>query len=73
GNTYEITMADDGKGMDISRIRPGAQGLNNMHERAELLGAQWSIDSQPGTGTRLSLRIPMANETEREIRENTAA
>lgn len=73
GTAYEITMADDGKGMDVSQIRPGAQGLSNMRQRAELLGAQWSIDSQPGTGTRLSLRIPMANETEREIRENTAA
>lgn len=73
GDAYEITMADDGKGMDLGDIRPGALGLNNMRERAELLGADWHIDSQPGAGTRLGLRIPMANETEREIREDTAA
>lgn len=72
-DAYEITMADDGKGMDLGNIRPGALGLNNMRERAELLGATWHIDSQPGGGTRLCLRIPMAKETEGEIRENTAA
>lgn len=66
-------MADDGKGMDVDKIRPGALGLNNMRERAELLGAAWAIDSQPGTGTRLRLLVPLADQTEREIREDTAA
>ena len=72
-DAYEITMADDGKGMDLGKIRPGALGLNNMRERAELLGAAWAIDSQPGTGTRLRLLVPLADQTEREIREDTAA
>jgi signal transduction histidine kinase len=29
-----------------------------MRERAEDLGGQWQIESEPGAGTRVSVRIP---------------
>jgi signal transduction histidine kinase len=35
-------------------------GLSNMRERAESLGGQWQIESEPGAGTSVSVRIPRA-------------
>ena len=36
----------------------GSLGLLQMRESARLIGAQLSIDSSPGNGTRIRLRIP---------------
>jgi two-component system NarL family sensor kinase len=33
-------------------------GLTNMRERAEGLGGRWELQSEPGAGTRVSVRIP---------------
>jgi signal transduction histidine kinase len=35
-------------------------GLNNMRERAEAIGGSWKIDTNPGSGTRVSVKIPRA-------------
>ncbi|HUF05857.1 MAG TPA: ATP-binding protein [Candidatus Binatia bacterium] len=61
--TLEIT--DDGAGFDPAaapgRGRRGqAQGLDNIHRRAELLDARLVIESAPGRGARLSLTMPVA-------------
>lgn len=37
----------------------GGNGLPNMRARAEQLGGRLDIDSAPGEGTRLSLRLPL--------------
>ena len=60
-----VQVDDDGVGFDASatpeRGRRGrAQGLANIRRRAELLGATLDIESVPGRGTRLSLRMPVA-------------
>ncbi len=36
----------------------GSLGLLQMRESARLIGAQLSIDSSPGSGTRARLRVP---------------
>jgi len=36
----------------------GSLGLLQMRESARLIGAQLSLDSSPGQGTRVRLRIP---------------
>jgi signal transduction histidine kinase len=38
-------------------------GLNNMRERAEDLGGQWQIESEPDAGTRVTVRIPRKGRT----------
>jgi len=57
-----LTVADDGHGFD-----PGERGqaeddlrfgLQGMRERAELIGAELSVEAPPGGGTRVSLRTP---------------
>ncbi len=55
---------DDGKGFDTSFIeqtydKRGSLGMTNMRERAALVGGKVSIESRPGKGTRVMIRIPL--------------
>jgi signal transduction histidine kinase len=52
----ELSIRDDGQGFDPERSTSGHYGLSMMHERAEAVGAQLSITSQPGHGTELIIR-----------------
>jgi len=56
-------VEDDGMGFDVTSVlgaytTRGSLGLLQMRESARLIGAQLSIDSSPGNGTRIRLRIP---------------
>ena len=53
-----LQVADDGQGFDPMRPFPGHLGLHSMRERAAALGSELAIDSAPGEGTRIRLRIP---------------
>jgi signal transduction histidine kinase len=57
----EVLIEDDGQGFnpagDAAR-RPGF-GLTGLAERARILGGTLSVDSAPGRGTVLKLRIPV--------------
>jgi len=60
-----VTVEDDGCGFDKDAAgknsnREGHLGLVSMQERADLIEAELSIDSSPGQGTRISLRLPRA-------------
>jgi len=59
--TFRLTIADDGKGFDLSALsRSGKQpgwGLIIMKERAESLGGQVHIESEPGKGTQVVLEL----------------
>jgi two-component system nitrate/nitrite sensor histidine kinase NarX len=52
----ELSIRDDGQGFDPEQTISGHYGLSMMHERAEGVGAQLSIMSQPGHGTELTIR-----------------
>lgn len=52
----ELRVADDGAGFRPSGGHRGL-GLDGMAERARLLGGQLEIDSRPGAGTTVSLRL----------------
>jgi len=53
-------ISDDGTGFIVaeSLYLPGHLGLTAMRERAQLAGGWCRIDSEPGTGTRVSFWIP---------------
>jgi signal transduction histidine kinase len=57
---WVLAIADDGRGMPSEPERCAQQGfgLNSMRERANAIGGVWHIDSAPGTGTRVSVRVP---------------
>jgi signal transduction histidine kinase len=53
----ELTIADNGKGIDPASKKSGGMGLDSMTERAERIGGMLKITSTPGTGTQVRLEI----------------
>jgi len=53
-----LSLTDNGKGFDPSVPHFGHFGLVGMRERASEIGAQLDIASQPGSGVRVSVRLP---------------
>jgi signal transduction histidine kinase len=56
---WTLAVADDGVGMEPSpRLSAGEGfGLVSMRQRAGAIGGEWQIDSSPGQGTRVSVRM----------------
>ena len=54
-SSIELNIRDNGRGFDPEQIASGHYGLIMMRERAETVGAQLLIISQPGKGTELSI------------------
>jgi signal transduction histidine kinase/ligand-binding sensor domain-containing protein len=58
-NGYVIlSVSDDGKGFESSRIASGGLGLLNMRERARQLNGTFDVDSAPRRGTTVRVTIP---------------
>jgi signal transduction histidine kinase len=57
-----LTIEDDGQGFDTAVSPPiegvGGMGLIGMRERAALMRGTLSIESRPGTGTRIVVSVP---------------
>lgn len=60
-NGLDLVIHDDGKGMDLGRIRNGT-GLTGIRERAHLFAGTMTLESQVGAGT--TLRIAFASTPE---------
>ncbi|QCP54133.1 response regulator [Trinickia violacea] len=55
-----LQIGDDGCGFDPDEAKKGySYGLLGMEERARLIGASLQIDSAPGTGTVVSIHMPL--------------
>jgi signal transduction histidine kinase len=59
GEYWELAVADDGAGMQQSPELSARQGfgLASMRQRAGAIGGEWQIASEPGRGTRVSVRM----------------
>ncbi|RPH61918.1 MAG: PAS domain S-box protein, partial [Chloroflexi bacterium] len=53
--SVRLTVADNGAGFDPSTVTADHLGLKIMRERAETIGAKFSIYSEPGEGTQISV------------------
>ncbi|KPV49528.1 histidine kinase, partial [Kouleothrix aurantiaca] len=64
GNRLLLTVRDEGPGFDPHEVarRAGRSnwGLTSMRERAELIGARFSVASGIGQGTEVSVSVPIA-------------
>ena len=58
GGTATLSVQDDGVGMPEHGRR---SGLQNLAERAEKLGGQFSVSSRPQGGTRLTWSAPLSS------------
>lgn len=56
GGSVELEIADDGVGFEPGIGATGHYGLVGLAEQAEAIGAEMSIASRPGAGTRIRLR-----------------
>lgn len=54
----QLSIEDDGRGMDLSAASRGL-GLLGATERAAALGGELDVQAAPGAGVRLTLRVPM--------------
>ena len=59
-NQVVLQVRDNGSGFDREEVKSRKSlGLVGMHERALLLNGELNVESAPGTGTTLTLRIPL--------------
>ncbi|HCL83394.1 MAG TPA: hypothetical protein DIC22_05430 [Chitinophagaceae bacterium] len=63
-DNFEMTIQDDGTGFDVQQKTEtpggsGGLGLKSMRNRAKMIGAHLSIQSEPGKGTSISVKVPL--------------
>lgn len=58
GDDAILEVDDDGSGFDPTGVRKGL-GLGNIRKRAQGLGGEAKIESVPGEGTLVSIRLPV--------------
>jgi signal transduction histidine kinase len=58
-NHLRVSIEDDGKGFDTSRVR--GLGLVGMNERVSQLGGLLKVESDPARGTHLRVDLPLPN------------
>jgi signal transduction histidine kinase len=61
---FELELQDDGQGFCVEEANTGGIGLASMHERAERIMAALEIDSTPGKGTVIRVRLPLNQKEE---------
>jgi len=59
-----LSVEDDGKGFEVEKVlaaseADGGFGLRSMRERVTKLDGEFSVESQPGEGTRIRVIIPL--------------
>jgi len=64
-----LKASDEGVGFDPAAIRPGTAtagqfGLFGLRQRLTWLGGSMEVDSAPGRGTRVTLRVPLGAQPE---------
>jgi signal transduction histidine kinase len=59
-STAELEIADDGRGFDLATHDGKGHGLPNIRDRVAALGGEAHIQSSPGSGTVLRIRIPLS-------------
>ena len=54
-NHFALVIRDDGCGFDPEQVSQDHLGLGIMAERARGIGAEWKVESVPGSGTEISV------------------
>jgi signal transduction histidine kinase len=61
GDDFTLVIRDDGRGIsDQQRFGSGSLGLLGMRERVHMLSGELEISGQPGAGTEVRVRLPLA-------------
>ena len=77
GDRLHVIVEDDGIGFQPELVRHGGNGgrlgLRGMIERASLVGGEFQIESRPGRGTTVFVRVPLRREEKTSHEETTTA
>lgn len=57
-----LRVEDDGRGFDPTTVGAERFGLRGLRERAALMGGRLRLDTAPGQGTRVLVRVPLRPE-----------
>ena len=71
-----LEISDDGRGFDPQALKQNDRcglGLINMQEQARLLGASLSVESNPGSGTRITLDTAPEQPLHKPYRQDVLA
>jgi signal transduction histidine kinase len=65
---FVAKVEDNGRGFDVQSMESsygsrGSLGMVNLRERAELIGGTVNIESTPGEGTRITVLVPLSENT----------
>jgi signal transduction histidine kinase len=63
-NEIIFEVRDNGRGFDLTDPFPGHLGLRSMHERVTKMGGTLTIESAPGQGTCVGVRMPMVSASQ---------
>jgi len=71
-----LVIEDDGKGFDFLKMRTSidrsvkkGRGLNHIRERIEVLNGTINVDSTPGSGTMVTVIIPLNNNPKTKVKK----
>jgi signal transduction histidine kinase len=67
-----VRVRDEGDGFDTAE-QPGGYGLIGMRERVESLGGALAIESAPGAGTTVTVRLPVRRQPEGQAAGRSAS
>jgi signal transduction histidine kinase/ligand-binding sensor domain-containing protein len=63
GESLQVTIQDNGQGFRVERDGrgqlTGGFGLSGMAERIRIMGGEVDVVSQPGSGTRITIAVPL--------------
>ena len=63
-NVIHLNITDDGRGFEVGAKRATASlGLISMSERVRLVRGRIAVNSKPGQGTRVTVLVPLQNES----------
>ena len=66
GQGFTVRIVDNGRGFEpTGAVRLGHQGLANIRDRADRIGATMTIESELGAGTRTTIALPGHSEDAR--------
>ncbi|MBN8876577.1 MAG: hypothetical protein E6Q24_13575 [Chitinophagaceae bacterium] len=67
-DALKLEVSDDGKGVDLSPLNETAAnfglGIRNMHKRAQLIGAEFNMNSTLQAGTAITIFLPVETNTD---------
>jgi signal transduction histidine kinase len=62
-----LSIGDNGRGLPEGHIvSPTSYGMRSMFERVEQLGGRIKFDSPPGSGLRVTVRLPLPADHQKE-------